>query len=150
MAENGRLRSILEKQDAADRAHVAELARQAMADHRAKEARTRVVNEWRQLCRVLTQTVNAANSAMTGSRKLYLQHYNPHAERTVDDIIIMFEDKYSEEVQRKCIVGVQLDGIVSVSIKPQDEEYQLDIWTASIEQLEGIVYDFMELNIESS
>lgn len=150
MAENDRLRSILEKQDAADRAHVAELARQAMADHRAKVARTSVVNEWRQLCRVLTQTVNAANSAMTGSRKLYLQHYNPDAERTVGDVIIMFENKYSEEVRRKCVVGIELNGTISVSIKPQSKEYHLDIWTASTEQLEGIVYDFMELNIETS
>jgi hypothetical protein len=150
LTENDRLSSILEKQDAADRAHVAELARQAMADHRAKEANTRVVNEWRRLCRVLTQTVATANDAMTGGRKLYLQHYNPHAERTVGDVIIMFEDKYSEEVQRKCIVSVQLDGTVSVSIKPQSKEYHLDIWTASIEQIECIVYDFMELNIEIS
>lgn len=99
---------------------------------------------------MLTQTVKTANDAMTGGRKLYLQHYNPHAERTVGDVIIMFEDKYSEEVQRKCVVGVQLDGTVSVSIKPQSKEYHLDIWTASIEQIEGIVYGFMELNIEIS
>jgi hypothetical protein len=150
MTENNRLRPILQKQDAADRAQVAELARQAMVDSRAKEARTRVVNEWRQLCRVLTQTVAMANDAMTGGRKLYLQHYNPHAEHTVGDVMIMFEDRYSEEVQRKCVVGVQLDGTVSVSIKPQSKEYHLDIWTASIEQIEGIVYDFMELNIETS
>ncbi|KWV58210.1 hypothetical protein AS156_36025 [Bradyrhizobium macuxiense] len=149
MAENDRLRSILEKQDAADRAQVAELARQAMADHRAKERKDRVVNEWRRLYRALAQTVATTNAAMTGGRKLYLQPYNPDADRTVGDVIIMFEDKYSEDVQRKCVVGVQLDGTVSVSIKPQSKEYHLDIWTASIDQLEGIVYDFMELNIET-
>lgn len=150
MPESDRLRSILQKQDAADRAHVAELARQATAESRANEARTRTVNEWRHLCRVLAQTVTTANDAMTGGRKLYLQHYNPHAERTVGDVIIMFEDKYSEEVRRKCIVGVELDGTISVSIKPQGKEYHLDIWSASTDQIEGIVYDFMELNIETS
>jgi hypothetical protein len=147
MTEHGRLKAILEKQDASDRAQVAELARQAISDNRARELRTRVENEWWRLCRVLKQTVATANDAMTGGRKLYLQYYNPHAERTVGDVIIMFEDKYSEDVQRKCIVGVQLDGMVSVSIKPQSKEYRLNIWTAMAEQIEGIVYDFMELQL---
>jgi hypothetical protein len=143
------LKAILEKQDAADRAQVAELTRQAMAEKRAKEARTRVVNEWWRLCAVLKQTIATANDAMTGGRQLYLQHYNPDAERTVADVIIMFEDKYSEEVERKCIVDVQLDGTVSVSTKPHGKEYRLNIWTAMEKQIEGIVYDFMELNIET-
>ena len=150
MAENQRLRIILEQQDAADRAHVAELARQAMVESRAKASRTRVVNEWWQLCGVLAQSVAKANDAMTGGRKLYVQHYNPHAERTVADVIILFDDKYSEDVERKCVVGVDLEGTVFVSINesmPQRKEYRLNIWTATIEQIEGIVYDFMELNI---
>jgi hypothetical protein len=149
MAESGRLKCILERQDAADRAVVAELARQAVANSRAKASQTRVVNEWRCLCGVLSQTVATANDAMTGGRKLYLQHYNPDTERTVADVIIMFEDKYSEDVQQKCVVGVDLDGTVSVSIKPQSKEYHLNIWNAAIEQIEGIVYDFMELNIDT-
>ena len=98
---------------------------------------------------MLAQSVATANDAMTGGRKLYLQHYNPHAERTVADVIILFEDKYSEDVQRKCVVGVDLEGAVFVSINesmPQGKEYRLNIWTATIEQIEGIVYDFMELN----
>jgi hypothetical protein len=147
MTENGRLKSILEKQNAADRADVAEATRKAAADSHAKELRSRVVNEWWRLCGVLSQTVATANDAMTGGRKLYLQHYNPHAERTVAGVIIMFEDKYSEEVRRKCVVGVDLDGTVSVSIKPQSKDYHVNIWNAAVEQIEGIVYDFMELNI---
>jgi hypothetical protein len=149
MAENGRLKGILERQDAADRAVVAELARQALSDSGAKASRTRVENEWRYLCGVLSQTVKTANDAMTGGRKLYLQHYNPDAERTVADVIIMLEDKYSEDAQRKCVVGVDLNGTVSIAIKPQSKEYQLNIWNTAIERIEGIVYDFMELNIET-
>jgi len=147
VTENNRLRTILEKQDAADRAQLAESARQALALNRAKESRNRVESEWRRLCGVLEETVRTANDAMTGGRKLCLQHYNPHAERTVGDVIIMFEGKYSEEVQRKCVVGVQLDGTVSVSMEPQNKEYRLNIWAAMAKEFEGIVYDFMELNI---
>jgi hypothetical protein len=149
MTENDRLKAILEKQDAADRAHVAELARRTMAENHERASRTRVVNEWWRLWSVLEKAIATANDAMTGGRKLYSQLYNPHAERTVADVIIMFEDKYSEEVRRKCIVGVALDGTVFVSIMPQTKEYRLDIWSATIEQIEGIVYDFMELNIET-
>ncbi|WP_234682990.1 hypothetical protein [Bradyrhizobium monzae] len=107
MAKSDRLNSILEKQDAADRAHVAELARQAMADHGAKEARTRVINEWRHVCRVLTRTVNTANDAMTGSRKLYLQHWIPTAadSEKLADAIIMFAEKHPDDVQRNCVVS---------------------------------------------
>jgi hypothetical protein len=61
----------------------------------------------------------------------------------------MFEDKYSEEVERKVIVGVDVDGTVLVSIVPQNKEYRLSIWSATIDQIEGIVYDFMELNVEA-
>jgi hypothetical protein len=149
MTRDGRLKSILEKQDAADRAAVAEATRKAAADSRARELRSRVESEWRRLCSVLAQTMATANDAMTGRRKLYAQHYNPHAERTVGDLIITFEQEYSEYVERKCVVGVDLDGTVFVSIKPQGKEYRLDIWSATIEQIEGIVYDFMELNIET-
>lgn len=149
MTQNDRLKAILEKQNAADRAQVAELTRQAMAASQAKEARTRVVNEWWRLHSVLEKTIATANGAMTGRRKLYSQPYNPHAERTIGDLIIKFEDRYSEEVQRKCIVGVELDGTVLVSILPQNKEYRLNIWSATIDQIEGIVYDFMELNVET-
>jgi hypothetical protein len=149
MTQNDRLKAILEQQNAADRAHVAELARQAMAASQAKASRTRVANEWWRLCSVLEKAIATANGAMTGRRKLYSQPYNPHAERTVGDLIIMFEDKYSEEVQRKCIVGADLDGTVFVSMMPQAKEYRLNIWSATIEQIEGIVFDFMELNIET-
>jgi hypothetical protein len=149
MTQNNRLKTILEKQDATDRAHVAELARQAVAASQAKEAQTRVANEWRRVYSVLQKTIETANGAMTGRRKLYSQPYNPHAERTVGDLIIMFEDKYSEEVERKCIVGADSDGTVLVSIVPQKKEYRLSIWSATIDQIEGIVYDFMELNVET-
>jgi hypothetical protein len=150
MTTNNRLKSIVEKQDAADRAQVAELARQAIAESRARASETRVVSEWWQLCSVLKETVARANGTMTGGRKLYLQHYNPHAQRTVADVIIMFEDKYSEYVERKCVVGVDLKGTVFVSMNEsmqQRKEYRLDIWTATMEQIEGVVYDFMEVNI---
>jgi hypothetical protein len=151
MIQNDRLKAILEKQDAADRAHVAELTRQAAAESAARASRDRVLHEWWRLCRVLKQTIATANDTMTGGRKLYSQPYNPHAEKTVGDLIIMFEDKYSEseEVQRKCIVGVNLDGTVFVSILPQTKEFRLNIWSATIDQIEGIVYDFMELNIKT-
>jgi hypothetical protein len=150
VAQNDKLKTILEKQDAADRAHVAELARQAAAESLARASRNRVVNEWWHLCRVLKQTIATANDAMTGGRKLYSQPYNPHAERTIADLIVMFEDKYSEYVERKCVVGVDPEGTVSVSMNAsmsQRKEYRLNIWTATPEQIEGIVYDFMELNI---
>lgn len=150
MAQNDRLKTILEKQDATDRAYVAELARQATAESLARASRVRIENEWLRLCRVLKQTIATANNAMTGGRKLYSQHYNPHAERTLADVIIMFEDKYSEDVELKCVVGIDLEGTVFVSINEsvsKRKEYRLNIWTATIEQIEGIVYDFMELNI---
>lgn len=147
MTESNRLKRILEKQDAADRAQVAKLARQALADSRAKAAKDRMVHEWRQLCRLLAQTMATANATMTGGRQLYSQPYNPHARGTVGDLIITFEDEYSEHVERKCIVGVQLDGTVAVSFKPQDKEYCLNILTAATEQKEGIVYDFLEINV---
>ena len=150
MAQNYRLKAILEKQNAADRAQVAELARQAMAASQTKEARTRVVNEWWRLCSLLENAIATANGAMTGRRKLYSQYYNPDAVGTVADVIILFENKYSEEVERKCIVGVDSDGTVFVSIVPQNKEYRLSIWSAMIDQIEGIVYDFMELNIETA
>jgi len=150
MAETDRLKTILERQDAADRAHVAELARQAAAESAARASRTRVVIEWRQLCDVLKETIATANAKMTGGRKFYSQPYNPHAEHTVADLIILSEDKYSEYVEQKCVVGVHLDGTVFVSINgsiPQSKEYRLNIWNATREQIEGIVYDFMELTI---
>lgn len=150
MAQNDRLKTVLEKQDAADRAYVAELARQATAESLARASRTRIQGEWWHLCRVLKQTMATANGAMTGGRRLYSQPYNPHAERTIGDLIITFEDKYSEDVEQKCIVGVDPDGTVSVSVigsKSRHKEYCLNIWTARPEQIEGIVYDFMELNV---
>jgi hypothetical protein len=151
MTEHARLKTILEKQDAADRAQVAELTRQAIVKKQAKESQDRVAIEWRHLCRILARTAATANGAMTGGRELYLQPYNPHSGRTVvGDMIIMFEDKYSENVMQKCVVGVDLDGQVSVSIEPQNRTYNLNIWTATPEQLEGIIFDFMEANIEGT
>jgi hypothetical protein len=149
MAQNDRLKTLLEKQDAADRAYVAELARQATAESLARASRTRIQSEWWHLCRVLKQTMVTANDAMTGGRKLYSQPYNPHAERTIGDLIIMFENEYSEYVDRKCVVGVDPEGTVSISMNSmsQRKDYQLNIWSATIEQIEAIVYDFMELNI---
>ncbi len=116
MAQNDKLKTILEKQDAADRAHVAELARQAAAESLARASRNRVVNEWWHLCRVLKQTIATANDAMTGGRKLYSQLSIIHTERTIADLIVMFEDKYSEYVERKCVCGRRSEGTVSVSM----------------------------------
>ena len=151
MAQNNRLKTLLEKQDAADRAHVAELARQAAAESLARASRTRIENEWSHLCRVLKQTIATANDAMTGGRKLYVQHWKPPAGSAgVADAILMFEDNYPDYVQRKCVASVDRDGMVSVSMNesmPQSRFYRLNISTATIEQIEGIVYDFMELNV---
>jgi hypothetical protein len=62
----------------------------------------------------------------------------------------MFEDNYPDYVQRKCVASVDQDGTVSVSMNesmPQSKFYHWNILTATSEQIEGIVYDFMELNI---
>jgi hypothetical protein len=151
MAQNNRLKTILEKQDASDRAQLAELARRAAAESRARASRTRIENEWSQLCGVLKQTIATANYAMTGGRKLYLQHWKPPAASTrLADAILMFEDNYPDYVQRKCVASVDQDGTVFVSINesmPQHLEYRLNISAATIEQIEAIVYDFIELNI---
>ncbi|MGJ5177408.1 hypothetical protein ACQR16_06050 [Bradyrhizobium oligotrophicum] len=147
MAQNARLKIILEKQDAADRAQVAELARQAAEESRARASRSRILGEWRHLCGVLAQTIEIANNAMTGDRKLYLQHWRPFAEDLLAEVILMFEDNYPDDVEQKCMAVVNLDGTVFVSLKPQNKEYRLDISTVSIEQIESIVYDFIELNI---
>jgi hypothetical protein len=42
MAQNDRLKTILEKQNATDRAYVAELTRQAKAESLAKASRARI------------------------------------------------------------------------------------------------------------
>jgi hypothetical protein len=151
MAQKNRLKTILEKQDATDRAHVAELARQAAAESLARASRTRIESEWSHFCGVLKQTIATANDAMTGGRKLYVQHWKPPAgSATVADVILMFEDNYPDYVQRKCVASVDQDGMVSVSMNesmPQSRFYRLNILRATIEQIEAIVYDFTELNI---
>jgi hypothetical protein len=151
MTQTDRLKAILERQNAADRAQVAELTRQAATESHARAARTRTEGDWSHLCRVLTQTVATANDAMTGGRKIYLQRWQLPASRMAD-VILMFEDNYPDYVQRKCVASVDREGTVSVMMNegmPQSRIYRMNVSSATPEQIEGIVYDFMELNIET-
>ena len=74
MTVKGRMKGILEKQAAADRAREAEEARLAVVEKDAAALRSRVEQKWVELSAVLTETIMSANNAMTGGRKLHFAH----------------------------------------------------------------------------
>ena len=152
MTVKGRMKGILEKQAAADRARKAEEARLAAVEKDAAALRSRVEQKWVELSAVLTETIMSANNAMTGGRKLHVAHeIMPEGSPRIGEVTFSFENKPSNLVHRKCVISVSVDGTIFVSMSGEGtspkKDYRLDVSTAAKEQIEGIVYDFLELNV---
>ena len=71
MTVKGRMKGILEKQTAADRAREAEEARLAVVEKDAAALRSRVEQKWVELSAVLTETIMSANNARPIPRYLW-------------------------------------------------------------------------------
>ena len=152
MTVKGRMKGILEKQAAADQAREAEEARLAVVEKDAAALRSRVEQKWVELSAVLTETIMSANNAMTGGRKLHVAHeIMPKGSLRISEVTFSFENKPPNLVHRKCVISVNVDGTIFVSMSGEGtspkKDYRLDVSTAAKEQIEGIVYDFLELNV---
>jgi hypothetical protein len=151
MVPNDRMKAILEKQAAADRAREAKAAQEAAAEKDEKALQSKVEQIWPRLEGVLTETIKSANAAMTGDRKLYVLYGQRAAgSMEVASVILSLENAPPNLIRRKCVVSVRPDGTIFVAIDGDaapKKNYRLDASTATHEQIEGIVYDFLELNI---
>jgi len=103
MTVKGRMKGILEKQTAADRAREAEEARLAVVEKDAAALRSRIEQKWVELSAVLTETIMSANNAMTGGRKLHVAHeIMPKGSLRISEVTFSFENKPPNLVHRKC------------------------------------------------
>jgi hypothetical protein len=151
MSTEDRMKAILAKQAAADKAAAEEEARLAVATRDAKALRSQVEQKWSQLSTVLSETIKTANASMAG-RTLYVAYENlPPGGMLVSELVFSFENKPPNRMHPKCGVRVNPDGTIIVSIDnavvSPKKTYRLDALAATKKQIEGIVFDFLELNI---
>ena len=152
MGTDERLKGILARQAAvAEKAKHDQAAAQAAAEQ-AKALRVRVTEKWQGQRAHIEQFIDRLNNEMSDlGTTLFVRalRYPSDESVQVDAMDIGFE-KYTTGDMRKLAILVRPDGQIYVSIATRSvspaKHYDLNVFEATEEQLEGAVLDFLDEN----
>jgi hypothetical protein len=152
MSNEDRLKAILAK---ADTAGEARRKSKEEADARAAEAaqkKLKVETAWKPLRGHINDFVISTNAKLPEHLELFVR--NTRHDRPTADLVeslALTIGGYSSSDLRKCYIQTLGNGEISVrmgtSIQMPKKEYRLDALTATSDQVEGIVLDFLEINM---